>query len=157
MPVACGLWLLCRLFFRVGLKLELCCKSSLLEVLELLRLPVPHRHKALLQPGGRLSLFFRSSNKSCGWWKPSFLKCAQRAVLLALNCTPFFMREISRSRFLMSLLSFLTMATRLLLLVERVVLFNTSFRRNTFSLTAAAAGLSKHPSRVLRYSPSYSS
>ena len=64
MPVACGLWLLCllcRLVFRVGLKLALCCKSSLLEVLNLFMLPVPHRQKALIQPGGHLSLFLISS------------------------------------------------------------------------------------------------
>ena len=127
MPVACGLWLLCRIVFRVVIKLALCCKSSLLEVLNLLMLPVQHRHKAILQPGGRLSLFFRSSKQSCGWWKPPFLQFAQRVVFLALTCTPFFRQEISRSWFLMSLLSFLTRATRLSFFVERVVLFNTSF------------------------------
>ena len=30
MPVACGLWILCTIVFRVGLKLALCCKISLL-------------------------------------------------------------------------------------------------------------------------------
>ena len=49
------------------------------------------------------------------------------------------MREIYHSRFLMLLLRFLTRATKLLLLVDRVVLFNTSCWRTPFSLTAASA------------------
>ena len=141
----------------MGLKLALCCKISLLEVLKLLMIPVPHRHKALLQPGGRFYLFFRSSQKSCCWWKPSLLQFVQMVVFLALTFPPFFRREIYRSRLLMSLLCFLTRATRLSLLVEIVVLFNTSCCRTPFSLTAAEARLSKYPSRALRPLPSYSS
>ena len=70
MPVTCGRLLLCRidvlcrLDVRVGLKLALCFRSSLLEVLKFFMLPIPHRHKALLQPGGRLSLFLISSKQS---------------------------------------------------------------------------------------------
>ena len=63
MPVACAFWLLCTIYFRVGLKIELCCDILLLELLKLrlIMIPVPHYHNALLQPGVRLSLFFSSS------------------------------------------------------------------------------------------------
>ena len=57
MPVACMVdlyWLVVK----VGLKLEVLVKGSLLDFLNLLVLSVPHSHKAVLQPGGRLSLFF---------------------------------------------------------------------------------------------------
>ena len=84
-------------------------------------LPVPYHHNALLQPVGRLSLFISSSYHASGWWNPSFLQFVQRVVFLAETCPPFFRREISRSMFLMSPLNFLTKATRLLLLVARVV------------------------------------
>ena len=81
MPLACGCWLLCRLYVlcrldvRVGIKLalyfkslllevlKLCFKSSLLDVLKLSMPSVPHRHKALLQSGGPLSLFLISSKQ----------------------------------------------------------------------------------------------
>ena len=173
MPVACGCCLLCRLDVfcrlevRVVLKLALCFKSSLLEVLKLcfksslpymlkLIMPsVPHCHKALLQPGGNLYLFLISSKKYWGWRKPSFLQLAHRVVFLALGWPPFFRREISRSKFLMSLLWFFTRATRLLLLVPSVVLFNTSCLRTPCLFTAAAARLSKYPSRFFRLTLSY--
>ena len=157
MLVACGLWLLCTIVFRVGLKLALCCNIVLLESLKLIMLPVPHRHKALLQPGGGLSLFFRSSWQSCGWWNPSFYQFERRVVFLALTCPPFFRREIPRLRFLISPLSFLTRSTRLSLIVERVVLFNTRCCRTPFSLTSATARLSNYPSRSLRPTLSSSS
>ena len=44
----------------VVLKLAVCVKGSLLDVLNLLLPSTPHRHKALLRPGGRSSLFFAS-------------------------------------------------------------------------------------------------
>ena len=56
MPVAC-MEELYRLVVKTGLKLEVCVKGSLLDFLKLLVLSVPHRHKALLQPGERLYLF----------------------------------------------------------------------------------------------------
>ena len=117
-------------------------------------LPVPHRHKALLQPGGRLYLFFSSSYHASGWWNPPFLQFLQRVVFLALTCPPLFRREISLSRFLMSPLSFLTRATRLSLLVARVFFFNNSCCRNPLSLTATAARFPKYLSRALRPTPS---
>ena len=57
MPVACkeDVHLL---VVKTGLKLAVLVNGSLLDFLKLLVLSVPHRHKALLQPGGRLSLFF---------------------------------------------------------------------------------------------------
>ena len=62
---------------------------------------------------------------------------------LVLAWTSFLMREISRSRFLISLCCFLTRAKRLSLLVASVVLFNTSCFRTPFLLVAAAARLMK--------------
>ena len=59
MPVACIVDLY-WLDIKVGLKLAVCFKGSLLDVLNVLLPSVPHRHKALLRPGGRLSLFFAS-------------------------------------------------------------------------------------------------
>ena len=41
---------------KVELKLAVCVKGSLLDVLNLLLPSVPPRHKALLQPAGRLSM-----------------------------------------------------------------------------------------------------
>ena len=60
MPVACMVDLY-WLDVKVRLKLAVCVKGSLLDVLNLLLPSVPHRHKSLLQPGGRLSLFFAIS------------------------------------------------------------------------------------------------
>ena len=60
MPVACTVDLY-WLDVKVGLKLAVCVKGSLLDVLNLLLISFPHRHKALFRPGGRLSLFFASS------------------------------------------------------------------------------------------------
>ena len=60
MPVACMedlYWLVVN----VGLKLAVLVNGSLLDFLKLLVLYVPHRRKALLQPGGRLSLFLANS------------------------------------------------------------------------------------------------
>ena len=57
MPVACIVDLY-WLDVTVGLKLAVCVKGSLLDVLNLLLTSVPHRHKVLLQPVGRMSLFF---------------------------------------------------------------------------------------------------
>ena len=59
-PVACKedvYWLVVK----AGLKLAVLFNGSLLEFLKLLVLTVPHRHKALLQPGVRLSLFLANS------------------------------------------------------------------------------------------------
>ena len=59
-PVACMedlYWIVVK----AGLKLTVLVNGSLLDLLKLLVLFVPHRHKALLQPGGRLSLFFANS------------------------------------------------------------------------------------------------
>ena len=60
MPVACkeDVHLL---VVKTGLKLAVLVNGSLLDLLKLLVLSVPHRHKALLQPGGRLSLFLDKS------------------------------------------------------------------------------------------------
>ena len=57
MPVACIVdfyWL----NFKVGIKLAVCVKGSLLDVLNVLLPSVPHSHKALLQRGGALFLIF---------------------------------------------------------------------------------------------------
>ena len=51
MPVACMVDLY-WLYVKVGLKLAVCVKGLLLDILNLLLLSVPHRHKALLQTGG---------------------------------------------------------------------------------------------------------
>ena len=56
MPVACKEYIY-GLVVMEGLKLSVLV-NGYLEFLKLLVLTVPHRHKALLQPGGRLSLFF---------------------------------------------------------------------------------------------------
>ena len=61
MPMACRLDVLYGLDVKVGLNLEACVKGLLLELLNLSLSSVSHRHKALLQPGGRFSLFFVSS------------------------------------------------------------------------------------------------
>ena len=60
MTVACNedvYWIVVK----AGLKLSVLVNGSLLEFLKLLVLSVPHRHKALLQPGGHLSLFLANS------------------------------------------------------------------------------------------------
>ena len=51
--------------------------------------------------------------------------------------------------FFRSLACFFTRATRLSLLLVRVVLFNTSWFNKSFLLVVAAAKLLKYPSRVL--------
>ena len=59
-PVACMedlYWLVVK----AGLKLAVLVNGSLLDFLKLLVLSVPHHHKALLQPGGKLSLFLANS------------------------------------------------------------------------------------------------
>ena len=61
MPVACIVDLY-WLDVKVVLKLAVCVKGSLLDVLNLLLPSVPHRNKALLQPGGRLSSFLLVCN-----------------------------------------------------------------------------------------------
>ena len=65
----------------MGLKLALCCKSSLLEALKLLMLPVPHRHRTLLQPRGRLS-FFPYNIKAILWLVEAFFLavCAEGGI-----------------------------------------------------------------------------
>ena len=60
MPVACKedvYWLVVK----AGLKLAVLVNGSLLDFLKLLVLSVPHRHKALLEPGERLFLFLAHS------------------------------------------------------------------------------------------------
>ena len=53
----------------------------------------------------------------------------------------------------MSPACFLTRAAKLLLVVVKVVLFNTSYVSSSFSLVAAAARLVKYPSREFMVSP----
>ena len=48
------------IFVMAGIKLAVLVNGSL-DFLKLFVLTVPHHHKALLQPGGRLSLFLANS------------------------------------------------------------------------------------------------
>ena len=67
MPVACKEYVY-GIVVMAGLKLSVLFNGSLdFLKLKLCVLTVPHRHKALLQPGGRLSLFLANSYQSWGW------------------------------------------------------------------------------------------
>ena len=102
----CRLDVLCRLDVRVGLKLALCFNSSLLEVLKLPMLTAPHRHKALLQPGGALFLVLYEFKTILRLLEAFSLAVSAEGGIPCADLTSLFHAGISHSSFLMSLLSF---------------------------------------------------
>ena len=62
MPVACRLEVFNGLDVKVGLKLAVCVKRSLLDVLNFLLPSAPHRHKALPNQGGACPYFLPVHN-----------------------------------------------------------------------------------------------
>ena len=93
---------MCRLEVRVGLKLALCFKISLLEVLklcfnslllEVLKLilpPVSHHHKALFHPGGALVLVFNKFKTILRLVKAFFIAVSAEAGIPCAGLTPLF-------------------------------------------------------------------
>ena len=113
----------------------------------LILLTVPHRHKELFQPVGRLSLFFNKSEACLGCMIPFFLEMGEQGRIL-LSLSACFL-EVGGFPFnILDLVGrFLAIRTKFSLVAASLALFATSCSSTNFLLTAAAARLLKYPSR----------
>ena len=146
MPVAffgsTGYWRLCLVgtlllgkvrvaMSRVGLKLEVWVKSwSIVDLPTSALLAVPHHHNRIFQPSGRLYLFLVSSKHSLGAWYPYFLQWEHKIGSLFPCDSPlphvFLRRDISLSRFLISLNNLFCITTKFSLVAASLELLTTS-------------------------------